>query len=627
MLGIGRLLCRALTNGDDPFLAFVLGFLLLAYGLAAADLIAPGAHWQVVALLGLAGLPGWRGGAKLSSPLAASLGLLIGLFTFTWCADIAPRLADYYATGRFSFWVDMFAHAGSLARFASDDAIGRGMASLADVPAPLYHYASFLPAALFPRLAGVPLLDAIILVWLPLGVLVMAAGVASLGLALGGPRLAAVAFCGLALMPAPSHYVLNNGFLNVAWLLETSPGAPYSVGVACAALAALVRWTRDQRLPTLAIALIFTAGCLLVRINTFVWLAPTVVLSAVAGWRQITPATRAALVTLGLLGLAALFAILSWAALRSDPMKFLFGYIEFVHQSNPPTGFDGLYPGLIAHLGRTGAALAGWGLVLLGTLGLWLPALAVLGTMAIWRRQADAADAIPFLLLAVAAIAIVLAPAVQNGDISEFRHRPGPLLVAVEMIWTLRFAALALAPVLVRAPGKRIDIVIAGVAALCLCAQYAGIGAAKRPSMAWARGGGYFDIQTAPGLLAIAPLLTGAPETHPRFAVAGQPPEARDWDDATCLIALSGTPAYISRPAIQFALGGAVGDEAHRRMGVLARLAQEPDLEALRGAMRAEGVTHYVVTKPSDVSFDPERRGAIGRYGPYAVYRAEASGP
>jgi hypothetical protein len=62
-------------------------------------------------------------------------------------------------------------------------------------------------------------------------------------------------------------------------------------------------------------------------------------------------------------------------------------------------------------------------------------------------------------------------------------------------------------------------------------------------------------------------------------------------------------------------------------MGVLARLAQEPDLEALRGAMRAEGVTHYVVTKPSDVSFDPERRGAIGRYGPYAVYRAEASGP
>jgi hypothetical protein len=54
-------------------------------------------------------------------------------------------------------------------------------------------------------------------------------------------------------------------------------------------------------------------------------------------------------------------------------------------------------------------------------------------------------DALPFLLLLVAAVVMVLSPNSRNGDISEYRHRAGPLLVAVWVVWTLHFAGLLLA--------------------------------------------------------------------------------------------------------------------------------------------------------------------------------------
>jgi hypothetical protein len=48
-------------------------------------------------------------------------------------------------------------------------------------------------------------------------------------------------------------------------------------------------------------------------------------------------------------------------------------------------------------------------------------------------------------------------------------------------------------------------------------------------------------------------------------------------------------------------------------MAVLRRRADAPSLEALQAAMLAEAIAHYVVTTSQDASFDPERRGAIGR--------------
>ena len=622
MLISGRALCRALGTGDDPFLGMVTGFVLLSHALLAGNFIVPGAHWQVAAILGLAGLLRLRGASSVPWRSFAVLGLFAALLTFVWCADIAPRLVQFRTTGKLDFWVDAIVHAGTVAEFGSQEAIGRGMVLMADVPLLLYHYASYMPAALLMLLTGISPLDATLLWWVPLGVLIMVCGLVALGNVLGGPQLAALALAALALMPDPARFALGNGFLDFAWLLETGPTTPYSLGIACAALAMMVHWMRDPRGRALALAIGLAAGCFFVRVNTFFWLAPVMVLGAVAGWPRSSRRLRFVLLATGLIGLVAVLTALSWQSLRANPIQFLFSYVEFVQQSNPPTFVDGLYPTLMAHLGRSAAGLVGVGLTLLGTLGPWLPAFLILALFVHRRGQLEAIDALPFLLLVVAAIEILMAPVARNGDVGEFRHRPGPLLVAVISVWSLRFALMFASPILLRTTARGRRIVLAGLGVASLGILNISIGGAKEPRMRW--GAELYGTSVAPELLTLAPLLSSDTWAKPRFAVAGLPPTARLIDNAARLVALSGMPAYVSCSAYFEGLGGPIGDEARRRMMVLAHLAEATSLEALQTAMRSEGITYYVVVTPQDASFDPARRGAIGHVGTFAIYAARS---
>jgi hypothetical protein len=623
MQGTGLLICRAFDQKAEPFFALILGFVSIALILQASDALIPGIQPIVAAVFVPPAASGFiltrdrlRTGPQIAT---VGLALLASLYTFAWSADIEPRMRQFHATGEFAFWVDGLMHAGNLAQFSAPAEVGRGMVFLADVARPLYHYASFTPAALLP-LTGVSPIDATMLAWLPLGVLIMACGVVALGLALEGPWLAAAALIALAAIPDPGRFGRGNGLLCFDWLLETAPGTAYSLGVACASLAALVRWMRDQRPGTLALALGLTASCLLVRFNTFMWLAPTVVLGGLAGWRRLNATSSRLLTFLGLLGLALAMTALSWSALRTDPNGFLFSYIDGVHRNQVPTDLEGLYPWLPPHIGRIGAGLVGLGLTLLETAGWWLVGFAVLWLAFRRRAQLEAADRLPWILLAVAALSMLLAPVARNGDISEFRHRAGPLLVIVLAMWSLRFVATA-APPLGQIPPTRSRAVMVMTAILSLWALGATVSAAKRPRMAW--GKDLYDLRVPQELVKLAQQLSAGSDAKPRFAVAHQPSNSRVIDDAVRLVALSGVPAYIACPDFLLSTGGAVGREARRRMAALDRLDRAPDLEALQSAMRAEGITYYVVSSSRDAPFDPKRLEAIGHQGEYAIYAAK----
>lgn len=619
-LGTGRLLCRALGLPDDPFLALVTGYAVVAHGLILGDLVVPGAHPVIALGFLLLGLPGLRGPAPRHMIALAGL---IGLFVLAWCWDIVPRMERFEATGRLDFWLDLIIHATNLQPFALPEIIGRGLTLMADFPRMLYHYGTLLPVALLPQLAGTSAMDTVALAWIPLGMVVMAAGVVSLGLALGGPGLAACGLLALALVPNPEQWTIANGFFGFAWLLETSPGTTYSLGVACAALAALVHAVRQRRIAPLVLAALLTASCILIRANTFVWLAPTMVLGTIAAWHWPGPRLRLGLVLLGLAGLVGLLVLMSWQALLGDPRQFILGYVTWSHTNSVPTRVDGLLPALTPWIGRVGVGLLGWLLVLLGTLGPWLPAGLVLGWLA-WRRGLlTRVDALPFLLLLVAAVVMVLSPNSRNGDISEYRHRAGPLLVAVWAVWTLHFAGLLLGPRLARLSEVRRLALLGAAAVIALPVLALTIGGAKRPIMDW--GQAYYSTSVHPDLMRLAPHLRRLGGDPPRFAVANQPADSRNIDDAARLVALSGMPAYLSCPGFMIASGGAFGQEATRRLEVLRRLAAAPDLAALRAIMREERITHYIVTAPGDAPFDPERRAADARFGDYAVYLDRAA--
>ena len=625
MQGTGLLICRGFGQKLEPFLALIVGFVVMAHAMYAADALVPGVQPMVAAAFVAPAALGFaitrEEGRGAATTATVGLALLASLYTLVWSADISPRMRLFHATGEFAFWVDGIVHAGSLAQFSAPAEVGRGMVLLADMPRPLYHFASYMPAALLPALAGVSPLDATMLAWLPLGVFVMACGVAALGLVLKGPWLAAAGLIALAAIPDLGRFGRGNGFLCFDWLLETGPGTAYSLGVACAALAVLAQWMRDQRPATFVLALALTASCLLVRFNTFLWLAPTVALGSIAGWRRLDPRSRRWLVALGLVGFVLAMVALSWPTLHADPYTFLFGYVASVQLYNSPADLDGLYPLLAPWIGPVGAGLVSLGLTLLETAGWWLILFAVLWLM-LWKRgRLETADWLPWILLSVAALSMLLAPVARNGDATEFRHRAGPLLVVVFAMWSLRLAAVAAAGRLARFPAAEHRITVAVTAAiLSLCVLGVTVSAAKRPRMGWAKD--YYDQRVPDGLIKLAPLLSAGPDAKPRFAFAHQPPNSRVMDDASRLVALSGVPAYISSPNFLIATGGAVGEEARRRLAVIDQLDQAPDLEALQAAMRAEGISAYVVSSPRDASFDPLRHCAIGRDGDYAVYSA-----
>jgi hypothetical protein len=621
-LGTGLFVCRLLRVPQDGFLALVVGYAALAHGLLLGDLIAPGAHPAVAAafvLPALAGfIPALAGfSQRRAAPDSRALDLvaLVGLFVIVWCWDLGSRLAHFRATGELRFWVDILVHAGNVAQFASPDAIGRGLILMADWPRFLYHNASLMPVALLARLAGAPVLDATVLVWIPLGILVMASGVVALGKALGGPTTAALGLLALAAVPAPERWTLGNGLLGFSWLLETSPGTAYSLGVSCAALAALVRAARDPGIGAAVLAAALTLACLLVRVNTFVWLAPVMALGAVVVWHRPGRVWRIGLVAAGVAGSVAVLLALSWPAVLADARQFVFGYAVSVHTTVDATRIDGLLPALSSQIGPVGTGVLAILLVFVGTLGPWGPAFLLLGGLA-WRRgRLTRSDALPLILVLVAAVAIMLAPQSRNGDITEFRHRAGPLLVVVFAVWTCHVARLSVA----WQPGPR---GLAAAAAVCLAVLAGSIATARRPVMAWTSA--FYGTHVAPDLMALAAVLRTTPggsvAARPRFAVAGQPADSRNMDPAAAVVALSGVPAYLSCPGFMVSTGGAVGIEAQRRLAVIARMDAAQDLSDLRTVMRSEGITHYVVTAATDAQFDPQRRAAAFRVGSHAVY-------
>ena len=429
----------------------------------------------------------------------------------------------------------------------------------------------------------------------------------------------------VAAAPDPARFGRGNGWLSFDWLLETGPGTAYSVGLACVTAGVLVRWTRDQAWRTLLLALAATFSCLLVRFNTFLWLAPTVALGCVLGWRQLDARARRRSVIAGLVALTVALAALSWESLRDTPRAFMFDYVNAVQSSLGPIDFPSLEPWLRPRLGRVGAGTVSLGLTLLETAGWWLPLYAALAWSAKRRGRMEPADWIPGLLLAVATISILLAPVARNGDTSEFRHRAGALLPVFLSIWTLHLAGVAAAPRLRGVSGFARGIALAAAASASMSLLWVDVSQAKRPRMPWS--GSLYDLKSPPQLERLAPSLAQAAGAKGRFAVARQPADSREIDDAARLVALSGVPAYVSCPKVLLSIGGALGAEAQRRLEVIDRLDHATDLETLRRIMRENGVTAYVARSPGDAAFDPGRLAAVGHEGDYAVYSAASAGP
>ncbi|WP_245434927.1 hypothetical protein [Rhizobium anhuiense] len=604
---------------NEPFLEFIAGFSIISYLLLISQYFSLFLQCSIISFIFFILICAYfRCSTTSRSRNDLVLGIVVALFTFIWSYDLVTRLQEFKETGKLQFWSDILLHAGTIAQFSASSSLHRGMTSMADVQLPLYHVASYMPTALVARLSEISALNAAVLVWIPLGTLTMATGIVALGIALGGRGIALVALTAIALVPSPDRIILGNGLLSFPWLLDAAPGTAYSLGVACGSIAMLIYWMKTKSRAALVVGSFLCAACLLVRANTFAWLAPCLVLSLVVGTTKLSRSQKILSVICGLTLLCLLLIAISWSEIRTNAADFLFSYVETVHLGQPPTGYQALYPRLTQTLGREGAAVIGIGLVFTGILGPWIAiffgAAAVCGT----QKKLVEFDAIPFLLLAVASIMVILAPMPPNGDITEFRHRAGPLLVVVTCVWSVRFIAMAAPALLPGATATASWKLLVFAATISLALMATNISELRRPQMDWAKN--FYDVQFPPALFAVASELEKNVEDTPRFVVAGQPEASRDIDDASALVALSGIPAYISRPRLFELRSDNVGNEARRRIEVVKRLDAAPTVSALKQLMASEHITHYLVTNTTQMAFDSERTGATWKSGQYAIY-------
>ncbi len=201
------------------------------------------------------------------------------------------------------------------------------------------------------------------------------------------------------------------------------------------------------------------------------------------------------------------------------------------------------------------------------------------------------------------------APVPFTGDFSEFRQR-GILMVIVALYcWNARWAVLLFPALSPRWAAL--------AACLGLAVTVAFVASWKAPRMDWAKT--FINTKVPPGLVEASAWLRAHEGPASAFTTAELDPNAALIDDPTILMALSGSSAWLSRPAIILPSGGVRAQALLEREGVLAKVAKATDVQAAMSPLRSARVAFYVVTGQAPV-WDPSRAKAVFRNSSVAIY-------
>lgn len=595
---------------------FLIGLVVLAYALAlpvkliGASILLGAGVFVVLALLPARSDRDHGEGVGFFLAVAAAAG-----FAAIWSLESTWRLDRFASDGVFRLWLDFFVHAGAIAEFGDVRTIGRINAEVADVPGYFYHFASYALPGLAVRLTDMPPMRAVAAIWLPLGILASALGVFGLGRAIAGIRGGVLAVLLLAAMPDNASYGLKQGFLSFHWMMETAPGSLYAVPCACASLALLARWCQGANRAALLGSAVLLAAVFLLRAHVFIWCAPAWAAACVVGVPRLSPRGKAWVLVAGLLAGICGLLVLGRGQIADEGLpKYMVNYLELLHTTQLPTGYDYLYDGLIGRFGHLVAL--GPGLVLAYVAIGGLPLLGFLvGTALAWRAgRLRNIDIVPFALLAWAGALMLFAPTPFNNDLTEFRQRGFVLVVAVLLCWDAKWLALLVE--------RRVAVWPLGLAAVAaLVVTWTNVAVWKAPRMAWAQS--FREMHVAPGIIAAADWLRVHSGPGTVFTVATLDPNGRLYDDATGIMGLSGDAAWVSRLPIQHVAGPVLRAAVDARMMILARLAAAPDFAIARDMLGKQGVSFYIVLGPNGPTWDPAGAQAVFRSAGCFVYRTD----
>ena len=624
MMTAGHLLRGAAgEHGRNPSTGFVVGLLAVCLAVYALTELFP-----VTAASGFGGVAALVIGMRLvlhrrldaAAPAmaAADWRRLAGFalcvaFTYAWCAAPSSAYEALRTQGVLPVWADYFFHGGLISQFGDSRALGHGSIFFAGLSPTFYHFGSYGVAAALAGMLDQPGLPIATSAWLPLGFLAMVAGAYALGERLADSAGGVAALAAVAIIPDASNYGLRNGFFSFHWTITTTVGATYALGAAFVSMAFLDRWATERSRAALAASALLAIASLLFRAQIFllyfpVWLAAAAICSAREG------AARRLVSRLMLVGLAAGAVICFLTVdhlLATDPRFWRFqggaleGFLSSVHMDQEPTAYTGLYAYLQSANAPAIALTAGIVLAIVAALGAFVILLPAACLLAHEKRVLKPIDALCGLLFYCWLLLMLFAPVLFNGDSTDLIHRPFVLLYAAMAIWTLCLVlrVVALRFDLVRAWPALLLAAILALPAIALDA--AGM---VHPKFRW--GERYVSMPIPPGLVEAASFMRKHATAGDIFAVAGMSTAYATIDLPLQVCALSGMPAYLSRPFLEMSKDGPRARVAAARLAELHAVDDAADYGAAMQRLRAIDVRWYLVTDNRAPRWDPARKRA-----------------
>ncbi|MCP3726168.1 hypothetical protein M3I53_24070 [Paraburkholderia sp. CNPSo 3272] len=545
------------------------------------------------------------------------------LVAYWSCQSMMSALPALGEDGVLHAWIDYYIHGAQIAEFGDPLAAGRGSAMMVDAPRGFYHYGVFMLPAAFVPVANLPGLGVATAIFLPLGLVIALAGIYAFCAELSGCVLGVASTVALALIPDPSSYWLRNGFFGFHWLIFTSPASGYAIGVAGVALMLLLKATSGKGdLRVLAISGVLLASLVMIRAHMFLLAAPSALV--IVFIRFFRHKLSYIVIAIVIAAISAVYVIFFhqlghyiWMSERGDLLRFL----HSVFQDMEPTAYPGLDELLRQKFGSRIATMIEVGLVLVAALGIFALLFPLAGAIGWFRGSLNYQYLLLGTLIGVFACLVVFAPQAANGDVSEYKQRHFVLLYAIVGAGSIALIARDLIPF----PTKCLDtfkpwgggaIFFAAVVSVSL-ARPVDLG---RPAFRW--GSAFYDVPVDECLVRAAMFMRQHSEPRDVFAIGGPLATSMLVDPSTIVVSLSDIPAYLGRPALQMAKGGATRELAMQRAADIRAIDNAPTWDAATQMLRLRGIRWYMRMDSALPASDPKGRAALMRCGRVTVYQA-----
>jgi hypothetical protein len=366
--------------------------------------------------------------------------LVIGLAMSLWSQTAILQKIAWSDHITFLPWSDHFVHASIIQRLYECQKLGipQEFAMMSGIPAPLYHYGSYMLPSVLRAVSDLPAINISTAFWLPLGAILSGIGAFVLGNCLWGRKEGMACALTITLLPDPYMYGCGLGYFSYHFLGQTGAALYYAEATAAVGLSLVGKGIAGGNNRQILAGLIPILTLVFFKVHVFLIVFPATCLWIVLFSPSISGAKRAMGMSFLLMsaGMAALVAALLNGVSLDKPwtLEFFRGIFAGASPSDP-----WIYEWLF---GLTQKTMTIWDDVVVGTILLWfatLGPLLMLGVLLLVclgaKKLLNFIDALPFLLIAIWTTLVLLMPANQYGNLDEFHHRPFHVVYYIFVIW------------------------------------------------------------------------------------------------------------------------------------------------------------------------------------------------